>query len=60
MLFRKKKHKLSSIRLASYDEIGSVRVSGTTEDEKAVKYTVSLALNPYSIEAIDFMEAVAR
>ncbi|MGM9945057.1 MAG: MMPL family transporter [Lysinibacillus sp.] len=45
-------------KLASYDEIGSIRVSGTTEDETAVKYTVSLALNPYSIEAIDFMEGL--
>ena len=45
-------------KLASYEEVGSIRVSGITEDEKAVKYTVSLALNPYSVEAIDFMEAL--
>ena len=49
---------LSSFRdsLLAYDEIQSARVSGQTEDGQAVKYTMSLSLNPYSTEAIAFME----
>ncbi|WP_455661496.1 MMPL family transporter [Pradoshia sp.] len=43
-------------KLAEYDEINSASPSGITDDGKAAKVTVSLTLNPYSTEAIDFME----
>ncbi|RIW32490.1 MMPL family transporter [Bacillus salacetis] len=42
--------------LETFDEIASVRTGGQTEDGKAVKYSVALSINPYSKEAIDFME----
>ncbi|MFC6331036.1 MMPL family transporter [Paenibacillus septentrionalis] len=44
------------MKLESYDEINSVRLSGITEDTKAVKLSAALTMNPYSTEAIDFME----
>lgn len=43
-------------KLESYDEIDSVRLTGVTEDSKGAKFTASLTLNPYSSEAIDFVE----
>ncbi len=43
-------------KLESYDEIDSVRLAGVTEDTKAAKFSASLTLNPYSTEAIDFVE----
>jgi len=43
-------------RLKSRDEIASVRVNGTTEDGKAVKYNVALTMSPYSNEAVQFIE----
>lgn len=43
-------------RLNDYDEIYSARPSGITDDEQAAKITVSLTMNPYSSEAIDFIE----
>ncbi|MHA6250434.1 MMPL family transporter [Oceanobacillus sp. CAU 1775] len=39
------------------EAIGSVRPSGLTEDGAYGKLTVSLKENPYSIEAIEFLEA---
>jgi len=42
--------------LLAYEEVQSVRLSGQTEDELAAKLTLSLTLNPYSQEAIAFME----
>ncbi|MBO9131467.1 MMPL family transporter [Bacillus sp. 165] len=42
--------------LEKFDEIASVRTGGQTEDKKAVKLSVTLSMNPYSKEAIDFME----
>lgn len=42
-------------RLNSYQAIGSARLSGTTEDGKAAKISASLSMNPYSVEAIAFM-----
>ena len=42
--------------LNAYDEIASARLSGETEDDQALKYSIALALNPYSVEALDFME----
>lgn len=42
--------------LKGYEEIDSARLSGTTEDGRAAAYSVTLTLNPYSPEAIDFVE----
>jgi putative drug exporter of the RND superfamily len=42
-------------QLASDKNIGSARVSGVTDDGKYGKITVSLAMNPYSTEAIEFL-----
>jgi RND superfamily putative drug exporter len=42
-------------KLDSYENVQSVRVSGRTEDGLAVKLSMSLSLNPYSVEAIDFV-----
>lgn len=41
--------------LTSYEEIHSATVAGVLEDKEAAKVNISLTLNPYSIEAIDFM-----
>ena len=38
------------------DGISTVRISGQTEDHKAVKLSVAFSMNPYSKDAIDFME----
>ena len=43
-------------KLSDYDEIHSASPSGITDDGKAAKVTVSLTMNPYSSEAIDFIE----
>ena len=43
-------------KLSEYDEINSASPSGITDDGKAAKVTVSLTMNPYSSEAIDFIE----
>ena len=45
-----------SEELAAYEEIASARISGQTENSEAVKYTIALAMNPYSAEALDFVE----
>ena len=42
--------------LANQDDVASVRLTNTSEDEKAVSYSMSLALNPYSVEALDLVE----
>lgn len=42
--------------LTAYDEIASARPSGQTENGEAVKYSIALSLNPYSTEALDFVE----
>lgn len=42
-------------RLSEFDEINSANPSGITDDGKAAKVTVSLTMNPYSTEAIDFI-----
>lgn len=44
--------------LLAYEEIQSVRLSGQTEDQLAVKLTMSLSVNPYSQEAISFMDVL--
>lgn len=43
-------------QLASYQEIASVNMMGQTKDQKAVKYSVSLTSDPYSVEALNFIE----
>ncbi|WP_298825589.1 MMPL family transporter [uncultured Planococcus sp.] len=45
-----------SEELTAYDEIASARLSGQTDDGEAVKYNIALSMNPYSTEALDFME----
>lgn len=42
--------------LNDYDEIASARLSGETDSGEAVKYSIALALNPYSQQALNFME----
>ena len=42
-------------QLATEEKIGSARVSDITDDGKYGKITVSLAMNPYSTEAIEFL-----
>ncbi|WP_281864091.1 MMPL family transporter [Planomicrobium okeanokoites] len=39
-----------------YEEIASARLSGQTDDGEALKYSIALSLNPYSAEALDFVE----
>lgn len=45
-----------SLYFTENEQIGSARPSGLTEDGEFGKLTVSLKDNPYSIEAIDFLE----
>jgi RND superfamily putative drug exporter len=45
-------------KLESYAEIASVRLSNQKEDKTAIKYSIALKLNPYSVAAIDFVEKV--
>jgi putative drug exporter of the RND superfamily len=39
-----------------FKEIAAVRMTAQSEDSKALKLTVALSMNPYSIESIDFIE----
>lgn len=39
-------------------EVASVRVTNVSDDAKAVKYSLSFRLNPYSVEALDRMDAI--
>ncbi|MGM9948537.1 MAG: MMPL family transporter [Lysinibacillus sp.] len=43
-------------QLTSYEEINSATLAAVTEGQTAAKINVSLTMNPYSSEAIDFME----
>ena len=43
-------------KLQGFDEIASVRMTAKSEDSKATKISVSLTMNPYSTEAINFMK----
>ncbi|MBZ5201522.1 MMPL family transporter [Planomicrobium chinense] len=45
-----------SEQLTAYDEIASARLSGQTENGEAVKYNLALSINPYTTEALDFVE----
>ncbi|WP_394158289.1 MMPL family transporter [Bacillus altitudinis] len=44
-----------SAQFSENEEIGSVRPSGVTKDGEHGKMTISLKVNPYSIEAIEFL-----
>lgn len=43
-------------KLEAYDEIDSVRLVGITDDSTSAKFSAALTLNPYSPEAVDFVE----
>jgi putative drug exporter of the RND superfamily len=43
-------------KLQTEDEIAAVRMMGQTEDAKALKLSVSLSLNPYSKEALNYID----
>ncbi len=43
-------------KLQSYDEIASVRLTAQTEDSKAIKLSVVLAMDPYSAESMDVID----
>lgn len=45
-------------KLESNNDVASVRLMGVTEDSKAFKLSLTLALNPYSVEALDLLEAL--
>lgn len=45
-----------SEQLTAYDEVASARLSGQTEDGTAAKFSIALSLNPYTTEALDFVE----
>lgn len=45
-----------SEQFLAYDEIASARLSCQTEDFDALKYSIALSRNPYSVEALDFFE----
>ncbi|MDN7227303.1 MMPL family transporter [Planococcus sp. N064] len=47
-----------SEQLMDYDEIASARPSGQTENGEAVKYNLALSINPYTTEALDFVESL--
>lgn len=43
-------------KLQSEEEIASIRPAGVTENGEAVKFSIALAMNPYSVEAMDYTE----
>ena len=43
-------------KLQEYNEIASVRLTAQSEDLKAIKLSVVLAMNPYSTEAMDLIQ----
>ncbi|MFP3325142.1 MMPL family transporter, partial [Planococcus sp. SIMBA_160] len=45
-----------SSHFSENDQIGSARPSGVTKNGEHGKMTVSLKVNPYSIEAIEFLK----
>ncbi|MBD2862462.1 MMPL family transporter [Paenibacillus oceani] len=48
--------KALSSRLIDEDNVASVRLIGVTEDSTALKYSMTLDFNPYSVEAIDLIK----
>lgn len=49
-----------SEELTAYEEIASVRLSGQTDNGQAVKYNIALSMNPYSTEALNFVEQLRK
>lgn len=47
-------------KLKDDEEIASFRLSGITENNEAAKFSIALAMNPYSVEAMDFMEDLQK
>ncbi len=45
-----------SSRLLNEEGVASVRLNNKTEDAKALKYSMTLDVNPYSVEAIDLVK----
>jgi RND superfamily putative drug exporter len=45
-----------SVRLQEEKDVASVRLVSVSEDAKALKYSMTLDFNPYSVEAIDAVE----
>lgn len=43
-------------KLNAEKEIASVRLAGITENGDAAKFSIALDMNPYSVEAMDYME----
>lgn len=43
-------------RLDGMEGIDSIRLAGTTDDSTAAKFSTALTMNPYSTEALDFVE----
>ncbi|WP_019636905.1 MMPL family transporter [Paenibacillus fonticola] len=43
-------------RLLDEDNVASVRLTSVSEDKTALKYSMTLDLNPYSVEAIDMLK----
>lgn len=43
-------------KLISYEEVNSATLAAATDDQTAVKINISLTMNPYSSEAINFIE----
>jgi len=39
-------------------DVASVRLTNVSEDSKAVKYSLSFSLNPYSVKALDRMDSI--
>ncbi|MFC3771735.1 MMPL family transporter [Paenibacillus sp. GCM10012303] len=48
--------KALSSRFIDEDNVASVRLIGVTEDSTALKYSMTLDFNPYSVEAIDLIK----
>lgn len=43
-------------KLNAEDEIASIRLSGITENGESAKFSIALDMNPYSVEAMDYIE----
>ncbi|MBO9599599.1 MAG: MMPL family transporter, partial [Cohnella sp.] len=48
------------LRMLNEDNVASVRLVGVTEDAKAFKYSLTLSVNPYSVEAINVIEELRK
>ncbi|RSD28607.1 MMPL family transporter [Mesobacillus subterraneus] len=43
-------------KLKAEKEIASVRLAGLTNDQEAAKFSIALAMNPYTVEAMDYIQ----